>query len=87
MNMAAGRSFFAVKWLGHETDQSPSSGDKVKDMWIYTSTPQYVSYMVHNKAPVTTLPLHEHLKRVCVTATNMKLVHTFYRLQEYKIVM
>jgi hypothetical protein len=31
-----------VMWLGHEADHSPPSSAKVKNVWSYTSTPQYV---------------------------------------------
>jgi hypothetical protein len=31
-----------VKWTGHEANHSPSSSAKVKTLWNYTSTPQYV---------------------------------------------
>jgi hypothetical protein len=31
-----------VKWLGCEADHSPPSSTEVKNVWSYTSTPQYV---------------------------------------------
>jgi hypothetical protein len=31
-----------VKQLGHEADHSPPSSAKVKNMWHYISTPQYI---------------------------------------------
>jgi len=31
-----------VKWLGHEADHSPPSSTKVKNVWSYTYTPQYI---------------------------------------------
>jgi len=30
------------KWPDREAEQSPPSNGKVKNAWIYTSTPQYV---------------------------------------------
>jgi hypothetical protein len=35
-----------VKWPGHEADHSLLSGAKVKNIWSYTSTPQY-TFMVY----------------------------------------
>jgi hypothetical protein len=37
-----GALFLRVKWAGREADHSPVSSNKVKNMWIYTSTPAYV---------------------------------------------
>jgi hypothetical protein len=31
-----------VKWFGHEADHSPPSNAEVKNVWNYTSTPQYI---------------------------------------------
>jgi len=31
-----------VKWPGCETDHSPPSGAEVKNVWHYTSSPQYI---------------------------------------------
>jgi hypothetical protein len=30
-----------VKWLGHEADHLPPSSSEIKNVWSYTSTPQY----------------------------------------------
>jgi hypothetical protein len=43
--MGTGGSFPGVKWPGHEADHSPPNNaevQKIKKMWIYISTPQYV---------------------------------------------
>jgi hypothetical protein len=32
-----------VKRLGHESNHLPASGVKIKNVWVYTSTPSYVS--------------------------------------------
>jgi len=37
-----GALFPQVKWLGCEANHSPPISAKVKNVWSYTSTPQYV---------------------------------------------
>jgi len=31
-----------LMWLGHGADHSPSSSAEIKNMWSYTSIPQYI---------------------------------------------
>jgi len=42
-----GALFLGVNQLGHEVDHSPTSSTKVKNAWIYTSTPQYIFIARH----------------------------------------
>jgi hypothetical protein len=39
--MGTGSSFPRVKQPGPEADHSPPASSEVKNVWIYTSTPQY----------------------------------------------
>jgi hypothetical protein len=39
--MEKGGSFPRIKQQGHEADYSPPTSAKVKETWIYTSTPPY----------------------------------------------
>jgi len=39
-----GDSFLGIKWARHEVDQSPTSGDKVKNEWSYSFTPLMPSW-------------------------------------------
>jgi hypothetical protein len=61
--------FLGVKWLGHEADHSPPSSDEVKNVWSYTSVPQY-TFMVWcsiKKIMGITLPLKYSSNLGCLT--------------------
>jgi hypothetical protein len=46
-----------VKWQGYETDHSPPSGAKVKNVWSYTSTSHTSSWYGMQLSMMATLPL------------------------------
>jgi len=62
-----------VKQLGLEAGCLPTSNDKVKNVWIYTSTPPYVHDMHRDNFTIISLQLY-----MCTLEENNKLKTEMY---------